>query len=456
MSTDTSVPRRSSSKNGEPRELVTAKSHEWHERAQNSLAGGISSSARMVPAGAPPLYITHGWGSRIWDADENEYVDFLNSYGSTILGHANPGLVQAVSRQLALGTMFGTCNTLEVELAERIQRMVPCAQLVRFANSGSEAICGAIRAARGFTGKNKILKFEGHYHGWVDVLAISNRPSAEEWGPLQAPASRPHSPGIPSGVVQDVIICPWNDPDILRSMLDRHGSELAAVIAEPIVANNACIMPQPGYLQALRDECTRRGIVLIFDEICTGFRVAPGGAQQLFGVIPDLACYSKSLGGGFPISAFAGIHKIMDLIASNKVKHGGTYNGNPLCAAAAIYTLDALADPTVQGRIHNLGQEIIEGIRRSARDHSIPCIVQGVGPMFQVVFTSDATAPRHYRDLQRADWTRFARWRQALLDEQVHVNTSGSACWFVSAAHTPEDVKMALSAVEKAMRVVAC
>jgi glutamate-1-semialdehyde 2,1-aminomutase len=222
--------------------------------------------------------MTHGWGSRIWDADENEYVDFLNSYGSTILGHANPGLVQAVSRQLELGTMFGTCNTPEVELAERIQRMVPCAELVRFANSGSEAICGAIRAARGYTGKNKILKFEGHYHGWVDVLAISNRPSAEEWGPLQTPASRPHSPGIPSGVVQDVIICPWNDADILRSILDRHGSELAAVIAEPIVANNACIMPQPGYLQALRDECTRRGIVLIFDEICTGFRTAPGGA----------------------------------------------------------------------------------------------------------------------------------------------------------------------------------
>ncbi len=294
----------------------------------------------MVTAGEPhPLYAERGRGGRIQDVDGNVFVDFLLSYGALILGHANPTVVEAVSEQLERGTMFGTANSAEVELAEAICRLVPCAELVRFANSGSEAICGAIRAARGFTGKSKVLKFEGHYHGWVDVLAVSNRPALADAGPAASPNSVAHSRGIPEGVVHDVSICPWNDPAGLRSVLDAHGGQLAAVIAEPIVANNACIMPAPGYLELLRDECTRRGIVLIFDEIVTGFRLAPGGAQDYFGVVPDLAVYSKALGGGLPISAFAGIRKVMEPIGENTVKHGGTYNGNSLCAAAALAVL---------------------------------------------------------------------------------------------------------------------
>jgi glutamate-1-semialdehyde 2,1-aminomutase len=434
----------------------TSESKHWFDRAQRVLAGGISSSARATTTGSLPypLYITHGQGAHIWDADGNEYLDYLCSYGSCILGHANPALTDAVASQLDLGTMFGTCNTVEVELAEQICRMVPCADRVRFANSGSEAILGAIRAARGFTGKSKILKFEGHYHGWIDTLAVSNRPSAEDSGPMNSPFSCPHSMGMTLGVVQDVIICPWNNAQILRAILDEHDGEFAAVIAEPIVANNACIMPSDGYLETLREECTNRGIVLIFDEIVTGFRVARGGAQELFDVIPDMAVYSKAIGGGFPLSAFGGRKAIMDLVASNNVKHGGTYNGNPLCASGALQTLRILSHPGVLQHMRDSGEQIMDAIRRSARRHGISCVVQGAGSMFQVIFNSDGVAPQHYRDLSRADSKRYSAFRQALLENGVLCNSSGLACWFVSAAHTPADTRLAISAVENAMEAI--
>jgi glutamate-1-semialdehyde 2,1-aminomutase len=434
----------------------TDTSRDWFSRATAVLAGGISSSARGTTTGDKPypLYITRGAGSHIWDADGNEFVDYLLSYGSLPLGHADPAICRAVAAQLAEGTMFGTCNTQEVELAEQICRMVPCAELVRFANSGSEAVCGAVRAARGFTGRNRILKFEGHYHGWVDVLAVSNRPSAEQSGPVEQPFSHPHSRGIPAGVVADVVICPWNDIDILRSMLDEHKDELAAVIAEPIVANNACIMPVPGYLDALRAECTRRGILLIFDEIVTGFRVARGGAQELFGVIPDIAVYSKALGGGLPISAFAGRRQVMLPVAANTVKHGGTYNGNPLCAASAVNTLRALGSEQALQKIHAHGEVIIDAIRRAAMDNRVPCIVQGLGSMFQIVFGIDGPI-RHYRDLHAADSRRYAAFRQSLLEQGMHVNSAPLACWFVSTAHTDDDAEFAVAAVARAMQSVA-
>lgn len=311
----------------------------------------------------------------------------------------------------------------------------------------------AVRAARGFTGRSKILKFEGHYHGWVDVLAISNRPAAGEAGPLESPQSVPHSPGVPSGVVGDVLICPWNEPRILNDILARHSGEIAAVIAEPLVANNACIMPQPGYLEFLRDQCTRRGIVLIFDEIVTGFRVAPGGAQEYFGVESDLTVFSKAIGAGMPISAFAGKRPIMELVAANRVKHGGTYNGNPICAAAALHTLRTLADRSVQDRIRDHGLGVMQAIERAARDYHVPCVVQGVGSMFQVVFMAER--PVHYRDLYKADLKRYDGFRNALLSRGIHCNSSPLACWFISAAHNSDDLELTAAAVQAAMQTVA-
>ena len=438
---------------GENASLATSKA--LFDRARRALAGGISSSARATSTGKQPhpLYIVRGRGSRIWDADGHEFVDYLLSYGAIILGHSDPGVAAVLKDQIDRGTMFGTCNTVEVDLAEQIGRMVRSAELVRFANSGSEAIMAAVRAARGYTGRSKILKFEGHYHGWVDVLAVSNRPDAAEAGPLEAPRSVPHSRGTPAGVVQDVLIAPWNQPKILRELLDRHKDEVAAVIAEPIVANNACIMPQPGYLELLREECARRGIVLVFDEIVTGFRVAPGGAQELFGVESDLTVFSKALGSGMPISAFAGKRLIMDLVASNRIKHGGTYNGNPLCAASALHTLRVLSDRAVQDRIRRAGETIMEALRRAARDCRVPCVVQGMGSMFQVVFMDEP--PVQYRDLFKADMTRYDAFRSALLERGIHCNNAPLACWFVSAAHEEGDVELTVEAIGAAMRSIA-
>ena len=434
-------------------DLSFQKSDELFARAKKSLAGGVSSSARIPPAGTVPLYISNGKGARVWDVDGNEYVDCLLSYGSLIAGHTHPSIVSALKTQIEAGCMFGTCNIPEVELAEYICKLVPCADLVRYSNSGSEAISGAIRAARGFTGKDKILKFEGHYHGWTDVLAISQRPGLKEAGDFSAPKSLPHSRGIPDGVVTDVIICPWNEPEILKDMLKRHGSEIAAVIAEPIVANNGCIMPLPGYLETLREECTRHGIVLIFDEIVTGFRAAPGGVQEYYGIVPDIAVFSKALGGGMPISAFAGKKEIMDPIAANTVKHGGTYNGNPASATSALATLKLVENPAVIKKVCEAGQTIMETIRRSAKDNGIPCYVQGIGSMFQVLFT-DKPKVTNYRDLFGVDTKRYSVFREALLRRGIHINSSFSACWFLSIAHTQDDIEAVNTAIVSAMKEI--
>jgi glutamate-1-semialdehyde 2,1-aminomutase len=432
-------------------ESKTEESARWYARARKVLAGGISSSARATTAGrlAHPLYIAHGKGSHIWDADGNEFIDYLLSYGSVILGHADAELGEALGRQLEMGTMFGTCNMPEVELAEEIVRLVPCADLMRYANSGSEAMCGAVRAARGYTGRNKIIKFEGHYHGWVDLLAVSNRPTRAEAGPVDHPNSCPHSQGIPQGVVQDVIVCPWNDPEALSVIMREHAAEIAAVVAEPIVANNACILPAEGYLEFLRNECDKCGAVLIFDEIVTGFRVAPGGAQELLGVKPDIAVFSKALGGGTPLSAFVGRREIMELIGANTIKHGGTYNGNPLCATAALVTLRRI-NVNALNDLSAMGETIIEAVRSSARRYDVVCTVQGLGSMFQIVFGTDQPA-HNYRDLFAADDKRYAIFRQELLDQGIHVNSSGMACWFVSLAHGEADVEQTCRAIDVAM-----
>ncbi|WP_329172670.1 aspartate aminotransferase family protein [Streptomyces sp. NBC_01477] len=430
----------------------TDSSRAWFERAQGSLAGGISSSSRLTSTGPHPypLYMVSGSGTRIRDVDGNDYVDYLISYGSAVLGHAPAQLVEPLGAVLRSGTMFGTCNTPEVELAELICEMVPCAELVRFANSGSEAVQGAVRAARGCTGRSGILKFEGHYHGWSDTLAISNRPEIQEAGPYTEPHSVPHSPGIPAGVVDDVVVCPWNDPDALRAVLDAHRGELAAVICEPIVANNACTMPVPGYLNVLREECTARGIVLIFDEVCTGFRTGPGGAQTMFDVLPDLAVFSKALGGGLPVAAFAGQRHVMEPLARGQVKHGGTYNASPLCATSALVTLQQLNRPEVTKHIEESGRHLMEAIRRAAHDRRVPCAVQGVGAMFQTVFSADGAPTRHYRDLLGADQARYHAFRHELLKRGVHTNAYGMACWFVAAAVTKDDLDATTEAIEAA------
>lgn len=434
---------------------TTGQSQQWFERARKVLAGGISSSARITATGNlhHPLYIARGQGAHIWDVDGHEFVDYLLSYGSVILGHADAEMQQVIQEQLEQGTMFGTCNVPEVLLAEQIGCMASGIDLLRYANSGSEAMCGAVRAARGFTGKNKIIKFEGHYHGWVDLLAVSNRPSLSEAGPAHHPTSTAHSKGIPAAVVADVIVCPWNDPSALSQILDEHKGEIAGIVAEPVVANNACIMPQDGYLELLRSQCDHHGLVLIFDEIVTGFRIARGGAQEYFGVRADLSVFSKAIGGGLPISAFGGKRQIMELVAANTVKHGGTYNGNPLCAAGALATLRKISAPGAVAQLASVGEEIIRTINQSASRYGVLCVVQGMGSMFQILFGMDRAA-RNYRDVLNADMRKYAAFRQALLDQGVHVNSSGMACWFTSLAHTRANVERTCRAIDAAMQQI--
>ena len=436
-------------------ETSLEESKKWFERAKKVLSGGVSSSARMPAAGTvqTPLYINKGKGSRVWDVDGNQFVDLLLSYGSLIIGHSHPKILETIENQVKLGTMFGTCNTAEVELAEQICKMVPCADQVRYANSGSEAIAGAIRAARGYSGKSKIVKFEGHYHGWTDQLAVSNRPTAEEAGNFETPTSRPHSKGIPGGVVDDIIICPWNEPEIFKNILKKYEGQIAAIIAEPLVANNACIMPKPGYLELLKTESGKQGIILIFDEIVTGFRIAPGGVQEVYGVIPDIAVYSKAMGGGMPISAFAGKHEFMEPIAKNTVKHGGTYNGNPISAIVSLETLRAVNEKDALTNACNTGNEIIEIIKFEAKQNNINCIVQGLGPMFQVVFT-DRKEITNYRHLFDVDSIKFGIFRDTLLSNGIHINSSYSACWFVSTVHTEDDVNIAKKAIHEGMNKI--
>jgi len=383
--------------------------------------------------------------------DGNEYLDFLLGYGCAILGHSPLELARTLTATLTSGTMFGTCNTFEVELAEQICRLVPCAERVRFANSGSEAIEGALRLARGVTGRHKILKFEGHYHGWVDSLAQSIRPSPEQCGPYERPLTVPHSPGIPPALGADVIICPWNDSEVFQRLFHRHKDELAAVICEPIVANNACAMPEAGFLETLSEACTEHSVLLIFDEICTGFRVASGGAQELLGVEPDVAVFSKALGGGLPISAYAGRAEIMEAVGSNRVRQGGTYNASPLCAHASLLTLRALAKPEVRDRLDRAGRRVRDAICSGAEDAGVVCRVQGVDSMFQTVFLPDGGPVRRYRDTYRLDRGKHALMQAELLKRGVLINASPVACWFVSAAMTEDDIQETCTAIREVM-----
>ena len=439
----------------------TVHSSRLFQCAKNVLAGGVGSSARAIKTGRIPypLYITHGKNSHIWDVDGNQFIDYLLSFGSSIMGHSNSEINKAVTESLEKGSMFGLCNVLEVELAEQICKMVPCAQLVRFSNSGSEAVKGALRVARGFTGKELILKFEGHYHGWTDELSISSKPSVETIGIVESPNSVPNSLGVSESSLKDVVVAPWNDFDILTNILDSYeingNSQFAAIICEPVVANNSCIMPKPNYLEFIREECNKRNIILIFDEVVTGFRLAAGGAQQCFNVIPDLTIFSKALGGGFPISAFCGKHEIMTLVGNNTVKQGGTYNSNPLCTAAALATLRSIEKPETLKHIHESGNMLSEAAKKAAIDFSVPIIVHNAGGIFQIIFTDREAPIYNYRDvLHSADKNKYEIFVQSLLDQGIYANPNGNACWFTSSAHNQDDIHRTCEAIRTSIKKV--
>src|ERR1700704_2804690 len=343
------------------------RSREWYERAQQSLIEGVNSPSRGAAVYSPgPVVLERGRGSRVWDLDGNEYIDFMMSFGALIQGHAHPKIVEVVSQTMAGGSHFAAATPAEAEAAERFQRMVPSAEAVRFTNSGSEATMLALRLARAHTGRTKFLKFEGHYHGWYDPYCLNGHSHpAEQLGPRENPTRFPDSEGIPASVFDDVVLAPWNDLEALESILRRHGRELAAVITEPIMANMGCILPRDGYLQRLRELTQDCDALLIMDEVVTGFRYAPGGCQEYYGVQPDISTFGKALGAGFPVGAVAGPRSILERMrwSEKMVLHYGTFNGHRLTMKVVAANLDLLSADSAYARLHALGEAAIQGLR---------------------------------------------------------------------------------------------
>src|SRR2546428_9945481 len=347
------------------------RSQQWFERAQQSLVEGVNSPSRGAAVyKSDPIVLERGRGSRVWDADDNQYIDFMMSFGALIQGHAHPTLVSVVSQAMAEGSHFAAATSAEVEAAERFQRMVPSAEVVRFTNSGSEATMLALRLARAHTRRRKFLKFEGHYHGWYDpyLLNAHSHPS-EQLGSRENPARIPDSEGIPQSTFNDVVLVPWNDVVTLEHVMKIHGRELAAVITEPIMANMGCIPPREGYLQKLRELTREYGVLLILDEVVTGFRYAPGGCQEYYSIQPDLSTFGKALGAGFPIGAVAGPRVILDRMrwGENMVLHYGTFNGHRLTMKVVAANLGLFLVNDTYRRLHAFVDAAISGLRAGFR-----------------------------------------------------------------------------------------
>ena len=393
-----------------------------------------------------PLFFSSAAGSHLTDVDGNEYIDYALAWGPLILGHSHPAVISGVLAQLDKCQLLGAQHELEIRVAKKICEMVPCADCVVFNNTGSEAVQVAFRLARAFTGKRRIIRFEGHYHGWLDNVLIGYRPSFDGEKP-QWPTQ-----GMNRSAVDETIVLPWNDLRAVEKALQNHAAEVAAIITEPILCNCHCLLPLPGYLEGLRTLATHYGVVLIFDEVITGFRVAPGGAQSLLGVKPDLATFGKAIAGGFPLSVVAGSRKIMELIEQQKVMHAGTFNGNPVSLAAAHATLDTLASSkgAVLEQISKTGELLMKGIRRAAEKLDIPILINGVGSCFNLSFTT-RNEMRNYRDTLDNNTAARDVFLQGMLERGIYLMPDGR--WYLSAAHSKLDVERTLDAVGEVFAV---
>jgi glutamate-1-semialdehyde 2,1-aminomutase len=376
----------------------------------------------------------------------------MMSFGALIHGHAHPKLVSVVSEAMAEGSHFAAATSAEVEAAERFCRMVPSAEVVRFTNTGSEATMLALRLARAHTGRTKFLKFEGHYHGWYDPFLLNaHGHPPEQLGPLENPARIPDSEGIPPATFDDVVLAPWNDIAVLERVMQKHGRELAAVITEPIMANMGCIPPREGYLQRLHELTQDYGVLLILDEVVTGFRYAPGGCQEYYGIQPDISTFGKALGAGFPVGAVAGPRSILDRMRwnENMVLHYGTFNGHRLTMKVIVASLDLLSADGTYRNLHAVGDAAIRGLREVFRRRKVKAIVQGFGPMFQIYFT-ERDAIHDYRDYcTYVDTDRYSRFVHLLLERGIYMTPSNGLHWIISTAHTEADVKALVEAADQ-------
>lgn len=429
------------------------KSIALYERTRKSLAGGVSSNVRYASEPVP-LFFERGEGAFLYDVDGNEHIDYVLGNGPAILGHAPKPVIEAVAASLARGQVFAAQHPGETALAERLCRLLPGIEVVRFATSGTEAVLMAFRLARAFTGRNKILKFEGHYHGWSDQAYISARPALNEAGPADAPVPVAGSPGMPPSVLDDTVVAGWNDLDLLADALRRHAGEVAGVIMEPVMVNGGPTPPRPGYLEGAKELCREHGALFICDEVITGFRAGLRGAQGRYGVTADLTVYAKAVAAGFPLAMVGGRREVMDTLLDRGVMHGGTYNGNVQSMAAALAALDILEadDGAVYRDLERRGTALMEGLAAIARRHRVPVRVQGLPAIFQVFFTGGA-APANYRDAVACDRDRALAFHRALQGEGVRTNPQ--AKWFLSTAHDDAIIDRTLAAADRAMAAVA-
>ena len=423
-------------------------SGEYYERAQKSLAGGVSSPfRRSLPE---VLYFQDGNGAVIQDVDGNSYLDYALAWGPLILGHKHPALVGALRKAVEGPHNYGAQHELEFLVAEAVCAMVPCAERVALTSSGSEAVQLVMRLARAFTGRTLILKFEGHYHGWMDSTLLSYHPRAGEMGAVQNPKVVPGSRGQVKNAGENVIVLPWNDSEQVAALFALRGHEIAAIITEPVLCNSGCLLPASGFLAELRKISREYGALLIFDEVITGFRMAPGGAQSVFGVTPDLATFGKAIAAGLPLSAVAGREDILGLMVDGGVAFGGTFNGNCLSLAAARVSLEELSREGGEQlkKANQLGEKLMQGISGIARTRGIPMQVTGFGTAFSVHFT-DRTILRDYRDTLADDRDLLWQWLCESLEEGIYLLPDGRV--YTSIAHTSANVEETLEKFERVL-----
>jgi glutamate-1-semialdehyde 2,1-aminomutase len=412
-------------------------------RAQAVIPGGVDSPVRAFGAvGGTPPFIDRGEGPYLWDADGRHYIDYVGSWGPLIVGHAHPEVLAAVQRAAARGLSFGAPTAAEVELAEQVCRLMPAIEQLRFVNSGTEATMSAIRLARGFTGRPKIVKFEGCYHGHADALLVKAGSGALTFG-------QPSSAGVPPETAADTMVLPYNDSAAAEQTLAREGSKIAAVIVEPVAGNMNLVAPDPAFLNTLRVLCTRHGALLIFDEVMTGFRVARGGAQALYHITPDLVTLGKVIGGGMPVGAFGGRRDVMAQIAPlGPVYQAGTLSGNPIAMAAGLATLKLIQADGFYDHLARIAKRLTDGLAEAARQAGVPFSAQAVGGMFGLYFRD--TPPRSYAEVMECDTTAFGRFFHAMLDEGIYLAPSAYEAGFVSAAHREADIDATVEAARRA------